>query len=155
IQPQGNNFDYMAVVLSFYRAFRRLGLNVDVISQRAALDPYSVVAIPSLPIVKAEFVESLKSFSGQVLIAPRAGSKTADFQIPQELPPGRLQELIPISVTRVESLPEFAPILVRWNSALYECHGWLEHVQTSLPPFINLEDGQGVGFRHGKISYLA
>jgi hypothetical protein len=84
IQPQGNNFDYMAVVLSFYRAFRRLGLNVDIISQRASLEPYSVVAIPSLPIVETEFVEALKRFRGQVLIASRAGSKTADFQIPQE-----------------------------------------------------------------------
>jgi beta-galactosidase len=155
IQPQGNNFDYMAVVLSFYRAFRRLGLNVDIISQRASLDPYSVVAIPSLPIVEAEFVEALKRFRGQVLLAPRAGSKTADFQIPQELPPGRLQELIPISVWRVESLPEFAPISVTWNAVLYECHTWLEHVRTNLPPFIRLQNGQGVAYRHGKISYLA
>jgi beta-galactosidase len=154
IQPQGETFDYMEIVLRFYRAFRRLGLNVDIISQKAALGPYSVVAIPSLPIVQAELVESLKTFRGQVLIAPRAGSKTADFQIPQELPPGRLQELIPISVLRVESLPEFAPIVVNWNSDLYEGHTWLEHVRTNLPPFIQLQNGQGVAYRHGKISYL-
>ena len=155
IQPQGDTFDYMDVVLGFYRAFRRLGLNVDVIPQNAPLDHYNVVAIPPLPIVQAEFVESLKRFRGQVLIAPRAGSKTADFQIPPELPPGRLQELIPISVLRVESLPEFAPFSVHWNSALYECHHWLEHVRTNLPPFIRLQNGQGVAFRHSKIHYLA
>jgi beta-galactosidase len=154
IQPQGKTFDYMEIVLRFYRAFRRLGLNVDVVPQRAPLDLYSVVAIPSLPIVQPALVESLKRFRGQVLIAPRAGSKTADFQIPQELPPGRLQELIPISVLRVESLPEFAPIVVNWNSALYEGHGWLEHVRTNLQPFIRLQNGQGVAYRHGKISYL-
>ena len=39
IQSQGNNFDYSEIVLQFYRAFRRLGLNVDVIPQRAPLDP--------------------------------------------------------------------------------------------------------------------
>ena len=80
IQPQGNTFDYMEFVLRFYRAFRRLGLNVDVVPQRAPLDLYSVVAIPSLPIVQAGLVESLERFRGQVLIAPRAGSKTADFR---------------------------------------------------------------------------
>ncbi len=154
IQPQGDNFDYMEIVLRFYRGFRRLGLNVDVIPQKAALDPYNVVAIPSLPIVHPELVESLKRFRGQVLIAPRAGSKTADFHIPQELPPGRLQELIPIAILRVESLPDFAPMVVNWNSAPYECHSWLEHVRTNLPPFIRLQNGQGVAYRHGKISYL-
>ena len=155
IQPQGNNFDYMEVVLRFYRAFRRLGLNIDIISQKSPLDPYRVVAIPSLPILRAEFVESLKRFPGQILIAPRTGSKTADFHIPQELPPGPLQELIPVAITRVESFPEFAPILAVWNSAQYECHTWLEHVRTNLAPFIRLQNGQGVAFRYGKISYLA
>jgi beta-galactosidase len=155
IQPQGNTVDYLGVVLSFYRAFRRLGLNVDVISQKAPLAPYSVLAIPPLPILQDELVESLKGFGGQVLIAPRAGSKTVDFQIPPELPPGRLQELIPITVLRVESLPEFAPFLVRWNSALYECHSWLEYIRTNLAPFIRLQNGQGAAYRHGKISYLA
>jgi beta-galactosidase len=155
IQPQGNEFSYADVVLGFYRAFRRLGLNVDVVSQKVSLDAYALVAIPPLPIVEPELVESLKSFRGQVLIAPRTGSKTADFQIPQELPPGPLKELIPITVQRVESLPYFAPIVLNWNSSQYQCHLWIEHIQTDLKPFIELPTGQGVAYRHRKINYLA
>jgi beta-galactosidase len=155
IQPHASDFSYLAFVLRFYRAFRRLGLNVDVVSQETSLDPYRVVAIPSLPIVEPGLVESLKRFQGQVLIGPRTGSKTTDFQIPQELPPGPLKELIPITVQRVESLPYFAPISLNWNSTLYQCHLWLERVRTDLMPFIRLPDGQGVAFRHRKISYLA
>jgi len=155
ILPQGDTFDYLEVVLSFYRAFRRLGLNVDIIPQSAPLEPYRVVAIPPLPIVQPELVESLKRFDGQVLIAPRTGSKTKDFQIPQELPPGGFQELVPLTIWRVESLPGFAPLPVLWNSAQYQGHGWLEHVRTSLPPFARLANGQGAAFRHGKIHYLA
>jgi beta-galactosidase len=155
IQPQGSGFSYPDVVLGFYRAFRRLGLNVDVVSQKASLNPYALVAIPPLPIVKPELVESLKSFRGQVLIAPRTGSKTADFQIPQELPPGPLKKLIPMTVHRVESLPYFAPIALNWNSSRYQCHLWMEHIQTDLKPFIELPTGQGVAYRHGKINYLA
>ena len=136
------------------KTIRRLGLNVDVVSQETSLDPYRVVAIPSLPIVEPGLVESLKRFQGQVLIGPRTGSKTTDFQIPQELPPGPLKELIPITVQRVESLPYFAPISLNWNSTLYQCHLWLERVRTDLMPFIRLPDGQGVAYRHRKISYL-
>ena len=155
IQPHASDFSYLDFVLRFYRAFRRLGLNVDVVSQGTSLDPYRVVAIPSLPIVEPGLVESLKRFQGQVLIGPRTGSKTTDFQIPQELPPGPLKELIPITVQRVESLPYFAPISLNWNSTLYQCHLWLERVRTDLMPFIRLPDGQGVAYRHRKISYLA
>jgi beta-galactosidase len=155
IEPQGNEFSYPDVVLRFYRAFRRLGLNVDVISQKTSLEPYQVIAIPSLPIVEPELVASLKTFQGRVLIGPRTGSKTADFQIPPELPPGPLQELIPITIHRVESLPHFAPISLNWNSALYQCHLWLEHIRTDLTPFIRLPNGEGVAYRHGNINYLA
>src|SRR5271156_5083589 len=57
IQPHASDFSYLAFVLRFYRAFRRLGLNVDVVSQGTSLDPYRVVAIPSLPIVEPGLVE--------------------------------------------------------------------------------------------------
>jgi beta-galactosidase len=155
IQPQGNDFNYMDVVLRFYRALRRLGLNVDVISQKASLDAYRIVVIPSLPIVRPEFLASLKKFDGQLLIAPRTGSKTADFHIPPELPPGGLQELIPLAVVRVESLPPAAPISLTWNSVPYNCHIWLEHVRSSIEPFIRSNDGHGIAYRHGKINYLS
>ena len=155
IQPQGSEFSYPDIVLMFYRAFRRLGLNVDIVPQGASLDPYRVVAIPSLPIVRPEFVESLKRSQGQVLIGPRTGSKTTDFRIPPGLPPGPLQELIPITVQRVESLPYFAPVTLNWNSTPYQCRLWLEHVRTDLAPFIRLPDGQGVAYQHRNLTYLA
>ena len=89
------------------------------------------------------------------MIAPRTGSKTGDFQIPQELPPGPVRELIPITVERMESLPYFAPISLNWNSTFYQCHLWLERIRTDLEPFIRLPDGQGVAYRHRKVYYLA
>jgi beta-galactosidase len=155
IQPQGDDFDYMEGVLRFYRSVRRLGLNVDVISCRASLEPYRLLLIPSLPILPAELLKSLKQFDGHLLIAPRTGSKTADFQIPPDLPPGGLQKLIPLTVTRVESLPVKAPLSVTWNSIHYECHGWLEHVRSGIEPFIRTESGLGIAYRHGKLNYLA
>jgi beta-galactosidase len=152
IQPQRESYDYFAAVLSFYRAIRRSGLNIDILPQDAQLNAYKLVAIPSLPIVSASLAESLKRFNGQVLIGPRTGSKTETFQIPAELPPGPLQELIPIKVVRVESLPDFVSLPLR--SINYQCHSWLEHVRTDLKPFIQLADGHGIAYRSGKITYL-
>jgi beta-galactosidase len=152
IQPQRESYDYFAVVLSFYRALRRSGLNIDILPQDAQLNAYKLAVIPSLPIVSASLVESLKRFNGQVLIGPRTGSKTENFQIPAELPPGPLGDVMPIKIVRVESLPDFVSLPLR--SANYQCHSWLEHVRTDLKPFIELADGHGIAYRNGKITYL-
>jgi beta-galactosidase len=143
------------VVLRFYRALRRSGLNIDILAPGAGLDGYKLVAIPPLPIVSASLVESLKQFKGQVLIGPRTGSKTQDFQIPVELPPGPLQGVIPIRIVRVESFPDFVSLPLVWKSVNYQCYSWLEHVGTELKPFIQLTDGHGIAYRNGNITYLA
>jgi beta-galactosidase len=155
IQPQREDFDYFAVAMSFYRALRRFGLNIDILPPGAPLDGYKLVVIPPLPIVSASLMQSLTRFNGQVLVGPRTGSKTANFQIPAELPPGPLQEVMPIKIVRVESLPDFVSLPLVWKSAQYQCNLWLEHVRTDLVPFIRLADGHGVGYRNGNITYLA
>jgi beta-galactosidase len=155
IQPQRENFDYFTVVLSFYRALRRSGLNIDILAPGAGLDSYKLVVIPPLPIVSASLVESLKQFKGKVLIGPRTGSKTPNFQIPVELPPGPLQGVIPIKIVRVESFPDFVSLPLVWKSVNYQCHSWLEHVRTELKPFVQLADGHGIAYRNGNITYLA
>jgi beta-galactosidase len=155
IQPQGKSFDYFGTVLSFYRALRRFGVDIEIQSQRGPLDGYKLVVIPPLPIVYPELIESLQRFAGQVLIGPRTGSKTPNFQIPDELPPGPLQSLIPIKVTRVESLPDFVSLPLNWRSVHYQCHSWLEHVRTDLEPLIGLPDGRGIAYRGGNVTYLS
>jgi beta-galactosidase len=155
IQRQGDTFDYFGTVLSFYRGLRRSGLNIDILPQRASLDGYKLVVIPSLPIIYPELVESLRRSDGQVLIGPRTGSKTPDFQIPDELPPGRLQSLIPLKITRVESFPDFVSLPLSWESVHYRCHSWFEHVRTNLKPFLRLMDGRGIAYRSDKVTYMA
>jgi beta-galactosidase len=125
-----------------------------VIRQESSLDGYKLIVIPSLPILDPSLVKRLKEFDGEILIAPRTGSKTEDFQIPSNLPPGPIQELIPIKVQRVESLPSFAPERLTWKSSGYEVGLWFEHVETEIEPFITLPGGEGVAFRMGTCTYL-
>ena len=155
IQPQSSDFVYIAEVFRFYRGVRQLGLDVDLVSQRGNLEGYRLILVPPLAIVRPEFLDALRRSSGLVLFGPRLGSKTANFWIPKNLPPGPLQELLPLRVLRVDSLPCFAPRSVQWNGEAYGAETWVEQVASDLEPVARFEDGQGALFSHERFFYLA
>lgn len=136
ILPQGQGFSALRVAFEYYALLRRLGLDIDIVRPGTDLAGYALVIVPCLPICSAEFVESLASLSAPIIFGPRAGSKTADFAIPPELPPGPLQSLLPLKVVRVESLRG------------QPCE-WLEQVETGLD-----EASPGI-FRHGQYHYIS
>ena len=45
-QPQGADFSYFRLVLDTYRALRRAGLTIDIVSKDASLDDYALVMAP-------------------------------------------------------------------------------------------------------------
>ncbi|MEO9633511.1 MAG: beta-galactosidase [Parasphingorhabdus sp.] len=150
-QPQGQNFRYIELVFETYSALRQLGLNVDILSPDARFEDHQMIIAPSLPILTDDLVSRLSDTNVPILIGPRSGSKTADFQIPPELAPGPLQSKLPIKVTRVESL---RPGLAE------ESHGegkirWFEHIATSLTPERMLKDNTPMVFQSRNIRYLA
>ena len=112
IQPQGADFDYHGLVFGYYQALRRLGLDIDIVPARAALDGYRLVVIPTLAVVDDGLVERLRTSGAQIVIGPRTGAKTPDFAIPATLPPGPLAALLPMRVWRVEALPSSAIVPV-------------------------------------------
>jgi beta-galactosidase len=151
IQPQGHGFSALKQTFDYYSALRQLGLNVDIIPPGRSLHGYKMVVVPCMPIIPNGLVEQLAAFSGPVLIGPRSGSKTADFAIPANLPPGPLQSLLPLKVTRVESLrPGFTEKSGGAHVAL-----WLEHVETALEAEWSTDDGRGICYRAGSLRYLA
>jgi beta-galactosidase len=135
-QPQGAGFSALRVAFEYYSALRRLGLDIDIVAADADLSGYALVVVPCLPIVPEALVDTLAAYPGPVVIGARSGSKTDDFAIPDSLPPGPLQRLLPIKVTRVEAL--------RGTPGQ-----WLEHLETELA-----EEAPGV-FRHGHLRYVA
>lgn len=151
IQPQGAGGSALRVVFEWYTALRSLGLNVDLLPSSSDLSRYKVIAIPCSPIISESFMAQLRATSAQLLIGPRSGSKTSHFFIPPELPPGRLQSLIPLKVIRVESLRDG---LVEHGLG-FEIHRWLEHLDTALAPEWALKKGRGVVYRHQHVRYLA
>ena len=105
IQPQGQDFDFTELMLRWYEALRRLGLDVDVVRPGSDLAGYRLVLIPCLPIIDAAAQDAISASDAIIVIGPRAGSKTPDLSIPPHLPPGEFRALLPITVTQVGSLP--------------------------------------------------
>jgi beta-galactosidase len=153
IQPQGEAFDPLRLSFEFYTALRSLGLDVDILPPNADLEGYSLIVAPSLPVLEEQWVDRLEASSGHILFGPRSGSKTREFQIPAELPPGPLQPVLPLRVSAVESLRpgHCEPVPGSAGRVI----NWLEHVETSLQPRLSTAEGRGIWFWSGQIHYLA
>jgi beta-galactosidase len=136
IMPQGQGFSALRIAFEFYSALRQLGLDIDIIAPTASLDDYALVVVPCQPILTADFVARLDASSASVVFGAASGSKTEHFAIPDTLPPGPLQAVLPIKVSRVETL-RGAP-----------CE-WIEAIETGLG-----EVSPGV-FASGRFHYLA
>ena len=133
VLPQGRSYQAAAVALDWYSAVSRLGVDVDIVGQHSSLDGYGLVLAPDLVIAEPAFVERLKASGAKALFGPRSGSKTEDMHIPADLPPGPLAELLDLSVTRVESLPEFHSETVLYGNETHEFGIWRETIRSREP----------------------
>ena len=150
-QPDGKTFNPLLYAQKIYSACRQLGLNIDVVSTDTDVSNYDAVLVSSNTIEDLEFVARLERCKGTVVLMPRVGSKTFDNSIPEGLPPGAFQQLIPIRVVRVESLPDFVQLPT--NTQLTAQH-WRETIESDIQPRAKFEDGLGFHYQHRRVHYL-
>ncbi len=143
IQPQGRQASVLHTAFAWYSAVRALGQDVDLLPPGAALDGYQVVLLPCQPVIGAELLASLQATSAAVLFGPRCGSKTDQFMIPPELPPGPLQVRLPFKVTRVGSMPPDWQMRFVWQDEAYVARDWVEQLQFVAEPDADLRAGAG------------
>jgi len=156
VQPQGaGNMGEGASALwaafHCYSALRKSGLNVDIVAPGTPLDDYALVVLPCHPIADAALAEQLKSYTGQVVIGPRSGSKTEDFAIPDGLAPGDLRKVFDGTIILSESL---RPGLIHAGEG-WEIGLWLDHLETDAKPELVAQDGTVASYRQGGVRYLA
>ncbi len=153
-QPHGKSFQYLWLVFEHYSALRRLGLNVDIISEDADLEGYAMVIIPSMPIIKDSFMTKIKALNIPILFGPRSGSKTKDFSIPKNLAPGPLQQLIDIKVTHIESLREGLHYFgTSRQGDDFRIDHWLEHISGSAEIVEQCHEGNAILCHQDNIYY--
>lgn len=151
VQPQGKSFRFLELAYEWYSALRRRGLDVDIVAPDADLSGYRAVLVPTLPIASPAFAERLAELSCPVFIGPRSGSKTESFQIPPDLPPGNLRPLLPLKITRVESLSDG----IQMGSDDWQISRWIEDVEAECEVELETDEGRGVIFRNGALRYCA
>jgi len=154
IHPQGAGFSLLRFAFEMYSALRRFGLDIDIVPPNVDLSGYKAVFIPSLPIVEAAFVEQMKTSNAVFLCGPRTGSKTTDCHIPNTLPPGLLQSIIPLSISRVESFDRHRQLPINIGTQQSNGHSWREWIDTDLEPKAIFVDGGGAWFCANGVHYL-
>ncbi len=157
IEPQGFDFSYFDIVLDFYAGLRRLGLSVDIAPPTPeAMENRKMIVAPALFASNSALAAALSESGALILLGPRSGSKTADFQIPADLPPGAFQPLVEVVVRRVESLRPSVSIPV--DAAQGACfQRWREIITAGDAARVvhRCSDGEAALTRHGHAYYVA
>lgn len=153
IQPQGKDYDPIALHFAFYSAARKLGLSVDIVASGADLSGYKLVIVPSLLQATKNAVTAFEGTKAQLVFGPRAGSKTHDLAIPENLAPGPLAQLLQFRVHCVESL---RPGIIH-EAGSGSISKWREHLNLLATPddCYKMPDGQPAYVQFGRVSYLA
>jgi beta-galactosidase len=152
VQPQSKGFSHGAHVREIYAAFRKHGVDIDILSPKTkSFAGYEIVAIPALFAWTDELREAMESFDGYLLIGPRTGSKTRNFSIPARLGPDLSPNLLDARVMRVDSVPGHVSVTVKGGGST---RLWREKVETRGE--IVMEDNEGVPvlISQGKLFYL-
>ncbi|WP_428378016.1 beta-galactosidase [Lichenicoccus sp.] len=154
IQPQGADFNYLELCLRWYEAARRLGQDVDIVAPGRPLAGYRAVLVPSLPHVSDAALAALRDTKSAMLIGPRTGSRTPDFAIPDTLPPGPLQALLPMRVTQVASLRPGLAHGVTGGLAGAAVR-WREWIDTDAEMLARFDDDMPAAIASDRCVYLA
>ncbi|SAM83076.1 related to beta-galactosidase [Ustilago bromivora] len=125
------SMQYFPLVFNWYTALRRLGLNIDVVGPTTKLDGYKMVVVPSMPVISKEFVETWSDYKGLTVFGPRSASKVAALSIPDGLPPsnGPVRDVLPMMVTRVETIKEGFGDMISYAGQQYNVSGWVEWIE--------------------------
>ncbi|HEY0033389.1 MAG TPA: beta-galactosidase, partial [Devosia sp.] len=152
IQPQAKGFSHGAHVRALYAAFRKHGIDIDIISPHTtSLAEYDIVAIPALFAWNDALRTAIENYEGHLLIGPRSGSKTQNFSIPAKLAPDLPSNLLDAKVIRVDSVDPSVEVEVKGSGAV---RLWRERIETKAQVVIEDAEGWPVLLAQGKLHYL-
>jgi beta-galactosidase len=109
IQPAFDGNDFHRDWLRYYRALFTAGVNVDMVAPTADFSSYKVVIAPELYVLPDAVADALAAFvqHGGVLVADiRLGVKDEYSRCHARTLPGRLRDVLGISIPEYEALPE-------------------------------------------------
>ena len=147
--PQGRGLEYFNLVYDNYRALRRLGLSVDMLSTYDDFSKYKLVVAPGLMHMNDDLKNRLSKRDGPTVVGPRSGSSTENLGVDRPLGPNLPN--MNMTVTRVETLRPDMPILLKGGGSVKE---WSEVLEASDKPFRTMENGDLAAIASGNLTYL-
>lgn len=154
IQPQAKGFSHGAHVRALYAAFRKHGVDIDIVPPTTkSFSGYDIVAISALFTWNDDLRQAISDFEGQLLIGPRSGSKDENFAIPTGLAPNLPSNLLDVKVMRIDSADPSVEVEVRGGGGAVR--HWRERIETKADVVIEDAEGWPVLVSQGKLFYLA
>ena len=154
LDGQSEDFHHLRLILDVYKAVRKNGGSVDVVSTEADLSGYKLIILPAVMYVSDDLAARLETSDAQILIGPRTGAKTQSFQLPETLAPGPLQALAGFCVEQVDALPASYPLSCSWNGQEGQVKIWHERGSVTGHSEGSTEDGHPLMVHGNKASYL-
>jgi beta-galactosidase len=108
LQPHNKLFSLQRHLFVYYRAFQRLGIQVDIVSPEASLEGYRMLVAPTLFLsdeLQAHTLERYVQQGGTLVLGVRSGFKTLSNQVTDQPLPGVFRRLVGTVVTDWHSLP--------------------------------------------------
>lgn len=149
-QPQGAGFDYFRLVFSAYRALRRAGLSVDIVSVKAIPHGYKLILAPGLATVEDDLEQRLTDACDLAILGPRSGAITREFQIPTIGRPGLAG--LDCDVALVETLPLNIHRPVAGGGTAQH---WIDRLTGNATDVLSFEDGSPALKGEDGLWYLA
>jgi beta-galactosidase len=154
IQPHSPGMDSLRTAFEYYQAVRALGLDVDIVSPDTPLAGYELLIIPGSIFLEPALINAVGKAGVDCVIGCRSGSREADFSLPETLPPGAVQSLLPLRVMAVDSMRPGASRDFQHAGKTYRLERWYEDLDTPLAPHIRCADGAGFWYSQGNHHYL-
>jgi beta-galactosidase len=157
IERQADSYNHQQIEFSYYSALRQLGLVVDFISINSDFSPYDLILAPCLPIVDDVFINKCKNAKAHFVFGPRSGGKTDELSLAPNLPPGKLQVLLPIKVISTETIRPDCSEKLGYKDKTFESRCWREELEITKDIIVDAKyhDQSPAVVRHANTSYIA
>lgn len=157
--PGGSTYSPLGFCQRVHSACRQWGANVDIVSTDASLADYRLILVCSSveddAALTARLVARQQMNPCTIALFPGTGSRTGDYRIPDALPPGTFQQLLPVRIVRSESLPSGQVMSATGDDGMpLDCMQWREHVASSLEPRMRFADGWGFHYSYKDVHYV-
>jgi beta-galactosidase len=129
IQPLTKGFNYNRQLQRYYDAFRRRGVNVDVVFPQSSFSGYKILVAPSLFVVNAPLVRKLSRFvnhGGLLILSYRSGVKDEHNVFTTLTLPGPLARLAGIAIHDYDPETTQPQKIVMGDGASYPADVWFD-----------------------------